>query len=591
MSKVINPFLLTSLTLVGVLSLTGCKPSDSGDAGGDMEANVATAKPASNTGPADAQATSERDRQPMASSPDATDAADTPVPVASKGSTNLRSVGDTSMAQKPRSAAAVLKAEPSLVNVGEMATMETKSEVLTLTNTGEAPITIERAKTSCGCTTAGIEPGTVIQPGESVEVSVSLRGSSRAQTLSKTVSFLVAGMDPLVVPVRGQTVEYVQITPEILDRSTNPEGTITLRSIDEQPFKVTGVSPPLLAVGELPQQEATVQQIKLPWTKLDEYGLTRRITFHLDHPKAQSVFAAVRMDSATLNNQQRPSAAGPAARNAAPKTGMALVAEMFRQGKTDEVMARIDEGLALESKDNSGATLLSLACRYADENFVGELIERGADIEAPDNAGRTPLMTAAQHSNLGAVQVLIDSGAQVAARDRIGNTALSWAAGFGSAACVKELIQAGAEIEAVSSMTGWTPLIWAAGFGEPESVQVLVASGANLEVGDLMQGATPLINAARTGKVESIQILVQAGANLENKDRNGKTALLAACENAGGTAEKVRTLIEAGADVYATDNRGKNAYDLARARTDVRAAAVVEVLKPHFENQEETPEP
>ena len=104
--------------------------------------------------------------------------------------------------------------------------------------------------------------------------------------------------------------------------------------------------------------------------------------------------------------------------------------------------------------------------------------------------------------------------------------------------CVLSPIDKRSDIEAVSTVTGWTPLIWAAGFGEAASVEVIIAAGANLEVADIMQGDTPLINAARTGKPDSLNALINAGAKLDAKDRNGKTALLSACENSGGVSRR-----------------------------------------------------
>jgi len=580
MSTIKNTSVMASLLLAGSLTLAGCTKSDPAASSADVGANLPATPPAVAADPAAA---------PVRQADDLVKTTPAPTSIGTSSSKPVAAelLGNEVLAPTTVSAASYLRSDPALVNLGEMATNETKTGALTLTNISSEPVTIERAKTSCGCTTAGIEPGTVINPGESVEVSVSLRGGAQAQTLTKTISFLVPGMQPLVVPVRGQTVEYVQVSPTILDKNVNADGLVTLRAIDNQAFRITGMSPPLMAVNDLPAEFATVQQIKFPWDTFEQQGLTRRVTFHLDHPRVQSVFVNIRVDSTELLNPNRNAATQPsnASTNAAPRAGMALVAEMFKQGQTDEIIKRLDEGLSVESRDNTNQTMLALAARYSGGGMVSLLIERGADVDAMDNAGRTPLMTAGQYGNLEALQVLIDSGAQVNARDKIGNTPLSWAAGFGSPAGVKELIESGADIEAVSSVTGWTPLIWAAGFGDPESVRILIEAGANKEVGDIMQGATPLINAARTGKLGSIVVLIEGGANLETKDRNGKTALLAACENAGGTADKVDVLIKAGADVFATDSRGKTAYDLARARTDARAAAVIELLRPHFENR------
>lgn len=608
MSKRLTRYISTVLILTGSTVMTGCSKSDNSTASTDVEASVAAAQPVANaaeitTGEASTQIpTPGPNSTPssivIASSPGEQIPTDTsrlsPAALVEQQTGKTLPVREVSGPQLARvqgsvqSARSVLQVEPSVLNLGQFATNETKSAIVTLTNISDSNVTIERAKTSCGCTTTGLDPGTVIGPGETVEVNISLRGGVRAKVLNKTVSFIVAGMDPIQLPVRGQTIEFVKITPAQLDQTSNPEGKIVLQAIDNEAFTITGMSPPLMGVDELPQEAKVEHVITFPWDRLEDFGFTRRITFHLDHPKAEQVFFTIKRDPGTVIPNAREQAAAPLKPSPPTRTGMALIALMFQNSQTDEIIAKLDEGLNIESKDTTGLTVLALACRYSKGDFVQTLVERGADIEAQDGAGRTPLMTASQYGNLNAVQALIDSGAQINARDRIGNTPVAWAAGFGTAACVSELIENGADIEAVSSVTGWTPLIWAAGFGEAASVEVLIAAGANLEVPDIMQGATPLINAARTGKPESLTALINAGAKLEAKDRNGKTALLSACENSGGTPEKVKLLIAAGTDVFAKDNRGKTAYQLASARTDAYGAEVAGILKPYFENR--TPE-
>ena len=609
MSKRLTRYISTVLILIGSTVMTGCSKSDNSTASTDVEASVAAAQPVANAAGITTEEASTQIPTPgpnstpssvvIASSPGEQIPTDTSrlspaALVEQQTGTTTRPAREVSVPQLARvqgsvqSARSVLQIEPSVLNLGQFATNETKAATVTLTNISDSAVTIERAKTSCGCTTTGLDPGTVIAPGESVEVNISLRGGSRAQVLNKTVSFIVAGMDPIQLPVRGQTIEFVKITPSNLDQMSNPEGKIVLRAIDNEAFKITGMSPPLMGEDELPQESKVEHVITFPWDRLEDFGFTRRITFHLDHPKAEQVFFTIKRDPGEVIPNAQRQAAVPLKLSPPTRTGMALIALMFRKSQTDDIIAKLDDGLNIESKDTTGLTVLGLACRYSKGDFVQTLIERGADIEAQDGAGRTPLMTASQHGNLNAVQALIDSGAQINGRDRIGNTPISWAAGFGNVACVSELIESGADIEAVSTVTGWTPLIWAAGFGEASSVEVIIAAGANLEVADIMQGATPLINAARTGKPESLSALINAGAKLEAKDRNGKTAFLSACENSGGTPEKVKLLIAAGADVFAKDTRGRTAYQLASARTDSYGAEVAGILKPYFENR--TPE-
>lgn len=604
MSKRLTRYISTVLILIGSTVMTGCSKSDNSTASTDVEASVAAAQPVANAAEITTEEASTQipNSTPssvvIASSPGEQIPADTsrlsPAALVEQQTGKTLPAREVSVPQLARvqgsvqSARSVLQIEPSVLNLGQFATNETKAATVTLTNISDTAVTIERAKTSCGCTTTGLDPGTVIGPGESVEVNISLRGGSRAQVLNKTVSFIVAGMDPIQLPVRGQTIEFVKITPSNLDQMSNPEGKIVLRAIDNEAFKITGMSPPLMGEEELPQESKVEHVITFPWDRLADFGFTRRITFHLDHPKAEQVFFTIKRDPGEVIPNAQRQAAVPL--NLAPpaRQGMALIAMMFQKSQTEEILAKLDEGLNIESKHTTGLTILGLACRYSKGDFVQTLIERGADIEAQDNIGRTPLMTASQNGNLKAIQALIDSGAQINARDQLGHTPVSWAAGFGTAACVSELIESGADIEAVSTVMGWTPLIWAASIGEAASVDLLVTAGANLEAADIMEGATPLINAARTGKPETLTALINAGAKLEGKDRNGKTAFLSACQNSGGTPEKVRLLIAAGADVFAKDTRGRTAYQLASARTDSYGAEVAGILKPYFENR--TPE-
>lgn len=598
MSKFRNTSVI--LALAGTLSLFGCGQGNDQNASTENPATdsptpaAEVATPPAASPPVTSLAVRELDPAQIASSQPQrlSPSAEKPLgrSLVSDDRNSLTKIGGSNTASlRTISTRGALKAEPASLNLGQMGTNETKSGIVTLTNTSDSPITIERAKTSCGCTTAGLNPGTVLAPGESIEVGISMRGAANAQVIRKTVTFIIPDMDPLVVPVTGQTIQYVKITPDLLDKASNPEGRITLTSIDGTPFRITGMSPQLMEPDEFSDEPSVEHVINFPWERFEEYGATRRITFHLTHPRAEQIYFSVKTDPGSLlTTNARVNAVVPTPQ---PSSKIDLAGRLMETGKNEEVLKLLENGLTLEIRDKTGQTVLALAAHSSDADFIQLLIERGADIEAPDGAGRTPLMIAAQNKNLSAIQVLIDVGARVSARDKIGNTPLSWAAGFGTPECVAEMIQSGADIEAVSSITGWTPLIWAAGFGDPLSVQVLIAAGANMEVGDMMQGATPLINAARTGKVQGIEFLLQAGAQIDTKDRNGKTALLAASEYAGGTAEKVKALINGGADLKATDNRGKTCYDLALARTDARAASVQALLRPYFTNTDvQTPE-
>lgn len=500
-----------------------------------------------------------------------------------------------------------VQVEPKEIDMGDVPTNDTKKATFAVINTSDTPRTIVKISTSCGCTIVkNFSPNTVVAPQEKLELEVQLSGGSRPGPIhGKTVTVNVEGQPPVIVQLKGQAISLVTLEPATLDPETMPEGKFKLKAADGQPFRIMSAQP---AVIEGYDKESKAEhELTMSWDKFREIGVRRQTVVYLDHPKCQQVLipvnfkqeevAAAAAREAELRRQQRgindenvPGEDGvkpdPNLPRAQPMADPdATLANLVKDGKNDEVLKRIATGLDVNHRvnhaDAKNAPLLSLAAKHGNVELIQALLAtKKAEIEAADAAGRTPLMHAAQSKNAQAVRALLDAGANVSTRDTLNGTALSWAAGFGNAACVKELVSAKSDVEVVGSITGWTPLLWAVGFGEFESIEPLLDAGANIEVADYIQGATPLIFAARTGKLEAIQILLERGARLETADHNGNTPFLAAAGNSGGTAEKVKALIDAGANIHAKDNRGLNALQVARKRTDIRAADVIKVLEP-----------
>ena len=140
----------------------------------------------------------------------------------------------------------VIMASPEVLALGEFSTSETKPGTITLTNTGDETVTIISAKASCGCTTSDFQRNTVLDPGESTEVTIRLRGGPTARVLKKTVTFTIEGYPQLKVPVEGTSIAYVKMSPERLGQDDNPDGKIVLESIDGEPFKLVNVQPQVL---------------------------------------------------------------------------------------------------------------------------------------------------------------------------------------------------------------------------------------------------------------------------------------------------------------------------------------------------------
>ncbi len=489
-------------------------------------------------------------------------------------------------------AAFIVKVDPTEVDFGEIPTGDVGAKMIKLINTGDKPMTITTHRVTCGCTALELAPNTVLAPKEVKEVKVQLNGGASPGPLhGKKVTFVIEGQPELEVALKATAVSYVTQEPASISPEQNPDGKLVLKSRDGSKFHIISMQPPL--VTEFSKDAAAEHEVVIDWAKYRDMGISRKTVFYFDHPKCQSlmaniVFSQEEIIKAQEEYRKKQLAAGengevipnPQQPQQPALDANALMAQMIQQGRNDEVLKKIAEGLDVNSRDQQGLCLLSVAAKFGNVDLMKALINAKADINSTDNAGRTPLMHAGTSKNAETVRLLLDKGASLTSRDTIGGTALTWASGFGDAASVKELLDAGADVEIVGLVTGWTPLIWASGFGDPAVIPLLVGLGANIEVADFLEGATPMIHAARTGKVESIQALLKAGAKLETPDLNGNTPLLSAAKNSGGDAVKVKALLDAGANVHAKDNRGMNALALARKRTDPRGPDVVALLQP-----------
>lgn len=482
----------------------------------------------------------------------------------------------------------VIKVEPEVLDLGTFSTSETMPGTIKLTNTGDETVTIISAKASCGCTTSDFQRNTVLDPGESAEVTIRLRGGPTARELKKTVTFTIEGYPQLKVPVQGTSVAYVKMTPDRLGQDDNPDGKIVLESIDDQPFKIVNVQPAILA--SMPTEAATRHEVQLDWEKFWGEAKNAKVTFYFDHPKCNQHYFLVKLNPeqrAEINRRIRESGQKGATQNAkntktplAPQADTTSVKILVKQGRTDELMKRInDKKLDVNYKDKSGMSVLGMAAKEGNVEMMQVLIDKGADVDASDQVGRTPLMHAGTSKNAEAVRILIESDADVNAKDTFIGGPLAWTSGFGTAESVQDLVDAGAQVETVGAATGYTPLIWASGFGDPNSIPILVEAGANLEAKDTVDGGTALMHASRTGKLQGLKTLVEAGANVNAVDRNGKSAFLNAAGHSSGSPEKLMILIEAGSDVTIRDNSGRSALDLARNRTDAQAGEVIAMLE------------
>jgi len=477
----------------------------------------------------------------------------------------------------------VVTVTPSALDLGSFSTSEKGTGSVTLTNTGDTPVTLERAKASCGCTTSDFKPGTVLQPGEATDVSVTMDGKGRARKMSKNVTFTIKDHPPIRLNVTAETVAYVNLDkdPVTIENDFGIE-TITLTSIDDQPFVVTSIFPAIAV--ELPAEPATKQEIKLDWQAFWDVVQTTKITIRLDHPLCGEITTNVRLTAEQrqkLNEiikLRREGGELPTKDPTRPLTGDQL-ARYIEAGRGEQVLKYINDGLGqFNAVNRGGVSLLSIAAESGDAETTRGLLEMGAVVERVDRVNRTPLMYAARSSNPETIAILLDAGADIQARDRLGNTPLSWASGFGKESGVQALVDAGADANTVDTVLGYTPLIWASGFGDSGSISILLEAGADVAVYDLAEGRTPLMHAVRTGKLEGVALLLEAGAKVNGVDNEKATALIIGADSNNVTLDKIELLIASGANPNATNSEGKTALDLAKLRTDDDGVAITEYL-------------
>ena len=476
-----------------------------------------------------------------------------------------------------------IEASPPILNLGTFSTSEKGTGVVTLTNTAEEAVTVISARASCGCTTSDFQKNTVLNPGESTDITITMDGKGKARPLSKTVTFTIDGRPPLRLEVKGESISFVHldVDPLVIDEEKG-SSTVTLTSTDGQPFKVLSILPSIVA--NLSDEPASTQELIIDWDSFWDEVRTTKITIRLDHPKCKEITTNVRLSAEQrkrLNDIIKTRRAGndlPVKDPTRPLTGDQL-SRYIKAGRGEQVLKYIKDGKGkFDAVDRGGVTLLSTASQEGDAATVVGLLELGASVDRVDRVNRTPLMYGARSKDASVIALLIDAGGDIQARDSLGNTPLSWASGFGTGDVVRTFVDAGADVNTVDNVLGYTPLVWASGFGEPESITVLLEAGADLEVHDTAEGRTPLMHAVRTGELESVVLLVLGGANVNALDNTNATPLHIAAGGNNVTLEKVQALVEGGADVNSKNRAGKTPLDIAKGRTDADAKAVTDYL-------------
>jgi ankyrin repeat protein len=225
----------------------------------------------------------------------------------------------------------------------------------------------------------------------------------------------------------------------------------------------------------------------------------------------------------------------------------------------------LDAGLETQERPNSELLLLD-ACYVGDPDSVKLLLQRFAPADNEQNFYSRLLLCAVQSGNAECVRILLKAGADPNIRDTEGRTSLMYTACLEVA---EVLIDAGCNIHATDNddydaLQSFLEARWfvATVSKRFEIARTLIKHGVDIERRD-KYGWSRLHNAAFRHDYETLEFLVHCDANPHTLDKNGCSALHAACwlgdaQDAEKTLESktINLLVSLGLDVNATDARG-----------------------------------
>lgn len=161
------------------------------------------------------------------------------------------------------------------------------------------------------------------------------------------------------------------------------------------------------------------------------------------------------------------------------------------------------------------------AAREGDVGRTKQLLDQGAALEERDEAGEPALLIASLAGHKDEVLLLLDRGADIQIRNKHGLTALHAAAYGGKLDVVELLVAKGAPINDSENFYKMTPLHAAAEEGRADVVGFLLAHKAQIEAKE-RNGYTPLTQAGWREHWDSADLLLKAGAVCQTADLVGE---------------------------------------------------------------------
>ena len=195
-----------------------------------------------------------------------------------------------------------------------------------------------------------------------------------------------------------------------------------------------------------------------------------------------------------------------------------------RYGHLEVAILLIRKGARLDERDCTGATPVHVAACHNHANLIG------GNLNIKTSNGSTPLHSAAACGAVEIIDYLLYKKASLTATDNYGLTALHYSIHNIRFRSVVDLI-APRKGHLSGIFVHDNRYISVDGLRWLDTLLTLLQSGSNVDAVDV-DGQTALHIAAHYGLADAVNVLLQMNASMEMKDKNGKTPVEVAFENA-----------------------------------------------------------
>jgi len=206
--------------------------------------------------------------------------------------------------------------------------------------------------------------------------------------------------------------------------------------------------------------------------------------------------------------------------------GSTAMLEAAVEGHTDVVEYLLDNGIAIDEKDDNGVQALAKAATSGHANLCKLLISRGVSINAKDNDGWTPLLLAVSNGQKEVAEVLLAMGAST--ENAIEHdTALSLACWHGHESIVELLCR-----NQIHSKQPGIAIYRAIQKDRVNVLDILKTHGADLEQDISWFSESPFFVSVKNGFLRVVQqFITKWGKSVHDTDKKGNSAFLLALQN------------------------------------------------------------